>query len=480
MKIVLGLDLGTTSLTALALDVERGEVLARHTLAHQAESTSAEDRQRGFSEWNPQAVAKQAVDCLHAVATQLAELPAGLALTGQQHSVLLVGDNGQPLSPLIGWQDRRGEQLFPDSSRTYTQESAARIGSEAAARTGCRLATGYLVLTLFWMKERGLLPLNARACFLSDWFASRLTATGLVTDPTFAASSGVFDVAANTWGWDLIESLGLPRTLFPEVRSAGTLLGRITNEAAQRTGLPAGLPVFVGLGDNQASFLGSVAQPAESVLVNVGTGGQVAIQIDGFRHDPALETRPFPGGGYLLVCAGLSGGRVYALLERFFREVGSELFCRPGEVSVYEMMNRLAAQVPVGCDGLRCEPFFSGTRQEPLRRGYWSNVSIENWTPGHVTRALLEGMARSFKDGLERMTLHLPRLRRHLIGAGNGMRDNPLLREIVSLEFGMPVQTPRHHEEAAFGAALIAAVGARLIPNLRSAARLIRYQEEDG
>jgi sugar (pentulose or hexulose) kinase len=333
-----------------------------------------------------------------------------------------------------------------------------------------------MAVTLFWMKEHGVLAADARACFLTDWFASLLTGTVPVTDPTFAASSGVFDVAANAWGWDLIESLGLPRTLFPDVRPAGTLLGRLTTALAQRMGLPPGLPVFVGLGDNQASFLGSVAHPAESVLVNVGTGGQVAMQIDHFQHDPALETRPFPGGVYLLVCAGLSGGRVYALLERFFRQVGGELFGVASEGTLFEAMNRLAAQVPAGCDGLRCEPFFSGTRQEPLRRGAWSNISIENWTPGHITRALLEGMARSFKDGVERMSAHIQRPRKELIGAGNGMRENPLLREIVGLEFGLPVRTPRHREEAAFGAALVAAVGAELLPDLRSAAVLIRYE----
>ena len=89
-------------------------------------------------------------------------------------------------------------------------------------------------------------------------------------------------------------------------------------------------------------------------------------------------------------------------------------------------------------------------------------------------------MARSFKDGLSRLTAYLQRPRTQLIGAGNGMRENPLLREIVGLEFGMSVQTPRHREEAAFGAALIAAVGAGLVPDLRAAAGLISYETLKG
>src|SRR5262249_18425532 len=147
-----------------------------------------------------------------------------------------------------------------------------------------------------------------------------LTGTRPVTDPTFAASSGVFDIRAGAWDADLIAALGLSPSLFPEVRPSGAPLGTLTAAMAEATGLPEGLPVFVGIGDNQASFRGSVADLDDSVLVNVGTGGQVSVYTDEFRYDPRLETRPFPGG-YLLADAGLCGGASYALLERFFRQV---------------------------------------------------------------------------------------------------------------------------------------------------------------
>src|SRR5262249_10305933 len=146
-----------------------------------------------------------------------------------------------------------------------------------------------------------------------------LTGRAPVTDPTCAASAGVFDVGAGTWDAAMIEALGLPRALFSEVRQSGDFLGGLTAEAAARTGLPEGLPVFVGIGDNQASFLGSVAQREDTMLVNVGTGGQVTAFTDTFRYDPRLETRPFPRGGFLVVAAGLCGGGSYAVLERFFR-----------------------------------------------------------------------------------------------------------------------------------------------------------------
>src|SRR5262249_57349897 len=99
---------------------------------------------------------------------------------------------------------------------------------------------------------------------------------------------------------------GLPRGLSPPVVASGTRLGGLTGPMAAATGLIEGLPVFVGVGDNQASFFGSVADRAASVLVNVGTGGQVALWHTATRYDPQIETRPF-FDGYLLVSAGPSG-----------------------------------------------------------------------------------------------------------------------------------------------------------------------------
>jgi sugar (pentulose or hexulose) kinase len=307
--------------------------------------------------------------------------------------------------------------------------------------------------------------------------AAALTDRPPVTDATCAASSGLLDVAAREWDTRLLDALGLPRQLVPEVRPTGAPLGGLTPAGAAATGLPAGLPVFVGIGDNQASFVGSVSDPADMVLVNVGTGGQVAAFSERFHSDPQVETRPFPGRGYLLVSAGLSGGAAYAVLERFLRQVGSQLFGAEASGPLFPALNELAAAVPPGADGLRGEPYFSGTRAHPELRATWSGISAENLTPGHLTRALLEGMARTFRAGYERILEDSDQPRQRLVGAGNGLRENAVLAGIVAEAFGMPLSFPRHREEAAFGAALVAAVGAGLFPDLAAAGRVIQYQQ---
>jgi sugar (pentulose or hexulose) kinase len=400
---------------------------------------------------------------------------AGLGITGQQHGVVLVDSSLTPLSPFINWQDRRGEQIDPGSGQSYVRRAIERAGAEARQRTGCRLAAGYLAVTLFWMKETGVLPPNATACFLTDYFGALLTGQRPVTDPTCSASSGVLDIRHDDWDAELLAALELPRALFPDVRPSGDLLGGLSPTMADRCGLPVGLPIFVGIGDNQASFLGSVADRRATVLVNVGTGAQVSVHADQFQPDPLLEARPFPRGGYLLVSAGLAGGGSYAVLERFYRQVGVQLLGVAADDSLYESMNRLAAAVPRGADGLRCAPYFFGTRAEPELRASWTGVSTNNFTPAHLTRALLEGMARTMLDGYERITRHADRRWGRLVGAGNGLRRNRVLARIVAETFALPLFVPAQREEAACGAALLAAVGAGVFPDLDSACRLVHY-----
>ena len=481
MPIVLGLDVGTTTITTLALDTDRGRVVARDTTPNDAETTSPSDKSRGFCEWDARRIAALACRSLQNVARSLAgganEL-AGIGLTGQQHGVVLLNSGLNPLGPFVNWQDRRTEERQGPDGRTYLEQARTLAGEDARQRAGCELSPGYMGTTLYWMKTRGDLPGGAVASFLVDYVGAMLSGERIVTDATSAASSGVFNVRTGDWDNDLIDGLGLPETLFPELGEGSRPLGKLTTPMADATGLPAGLPVCVGIGDNQASFYGSVAELSDTILVNVGTGGQVAAFCDRFLYSPKLETRPFPNG-YLLASAGLCGGRTYAVLEQFFRQVGHLLIDSPAETPIYEAMNQLAASVPRGSDGLRCQPLFTGTRQDPDLRASWSGISARNFTPAHMTRSLLEGMARVFRGGFGEIRATSGRSYTRLVGSGNAVRENRLLADIVADELAMPLREPAHREEAAFGAALSACVGLAIFTDHDSASQIIRYDARE-
>ena len=475
MPVVVSVDLGTTKITSLAMDAESGDVLAVGTIANDANVTLDADRARGRSEWDARRIATQSLSCLRRVTEQLGSRTndvIGIGITGQQHGVVLIDSRGEPASPLINWQDRRALDAMPATSSptgretTWLQAARDSIGEDSWRRTGCRLQPGFMAVTLFWLKANGLLPDAARACFVMDYFGSVLTSQPPITEPSCAGSSGVFNVHARQWDDEAIRALDLPRSLFSEVREAHERCGLITRDAASATGLPVGTPVFAPIGDHQASFLGSVANRRESVLVNVGTGAQVAVFTDGFEFSPPIELRPFPCGGNLLSNVGLAGGWSYQVLEQFLRDVGRAAFDIESPAPLYEVMNRLAAEVAPGADGLRCEPLFSGTRLDPTVRGSITGLSPHNFTARHLALAVLEGMARSLHDGYAAIRQITGRSQTKLIAAGNGLRENPLLANIVSQSFGLPITCTAHREEAAYGAALIARNG--IAPGLLS------------
>jgi len=466
MSVVLGLDIGTTTITALALDAKSGLTIARHSVANKTEIIKPSVDPQGRSEWDAALILQRAVDCLREVAQELGARVSdvsGLGITGQQHGVVLVDQNLQCVTPFINWQDRRGELSASDlngNHDTFIDFAHGLIGTNAQQRNGCQLATGYMGCTLAWLHHYGRLPSGDNtAAFIMDYVAATFASSQIVSSPSSAASSGIFDIHQQAWNLNAINALGLSSDIFPAIGKATDVLGALSEEWATTMHLPEGIPVFVPSGDNQASFVGTVTDSRTQLLINVGTGGQVAIYSEIAAYHPDLEIRPFPLGGYLLVNAGLCGGRSFAELERFFAATIGEFTGSIPSESLFNQMCELASEVPAGSNGLRCSPLFTGTRSRPELRASWENVGLDNFTAGHLIRALLEGMARVFGDGYAMMKEVTGCEMTHIVCAGNGLRENALLRECVELELQLPLQIAAAQEEASIGAAMIAAAG---------------------
>ena len=477
MSLYLGIDVGTTKTAAVILDAHTGLPIA----AEAAANTNQLPTPAALSEWDASAgvdlaftVARKAV----AAARPLGTID-GIGVTGQMHGAVVVADHClEPLTPLVGWQDKRCDLPIGDFPSTIAWMRHL-AGSDLLGRTGCRLATGYLGPTLFWLARRSQLPSSpATACFMPDYVVARLCEQRPVTDPSNAGSSGVFNAVERGWEEDLLRALDLPLPLFPQVLPTGSIIGHLAPAPAAALGLPAGVPVMNALGDNQASFFSSVAEPERDLLINVGTGGQISAALKRFVPPDVLESRCFIGDTFLLVGAGITGGSAYALLRDFIRQVGQEVFGLDVSADLYPTLNRLAEAVAAGSDGLRCDPRFTGTRHDPSQRGSFTEISPANLTPGHLARALLEGVAETFWSIYDEMQAVGLKPRARLVGSGNGIRRNPLLARILAARFAMPLAMPQHAEEAATGAALLAAVATGELPDLAAAGRLIQYVTE--
>ena len=483
MPLLAGLDLGTTKLTAIAFDPDRGEVVCRTALPNEANITSAADRSLGRSEWDAGQIVSRGFDCLRHLVRDLGsrrrEL-AAIGVTGQQHGTVLVNDLLQPLTPLINWQDRRGNELIPGSQETWVERARNLVGDGAIERCGCRLQSGFLATILFWLQQQGRLPERGRACFIMDLFAAHLVGGRLVCEPSAAGSSGVFAPATRSWDTLSLAALGIDPGWLPPIGEANQPLGPLAARWVRELDLPGSIPVAPALGDHQASFVGSIGDRTQDVLVNVGTGAQVAIFTADRHFAPPVELRPFPVSGNLLSNVGLPGGWSYALLEQFFREVIRDFSGQEPTGPLYSRLNELAASVPDGALGLECTATFAGTRSDPHARGRFTGVSPQNFTPAHFTRALLEGMTAGLRAGLETVRQQAPQFQpQRLVAAGNGLRENRLLARLVTRGLGLPLVCTHHCEEAAVGSALTAGVAAGLFPDLATASRTLRHQPVD-
>jgi sedoheptulokinase len=451
MNLLLGVDIGTTKLCVIALDGKTGKI---HTV-RSAPNRGADDGCMDDFEQSPSSIMESVFSLIGEVASSLpdgAKVDA-IGVTGQMHGVLLASKEGKPQGPLVTWRDPVGNRFYGDSGHTIVEEVRLRLGEEQTQRTGTTMASGFGAATLFRLKDR-IRP-NSMALTIHDFLVFRLTGKAL-TDPSDAASWGIYD-AEHQSGWlDGVEkTLELPEGVLPMIQPTGSIAGALQPPIASQLGLSAGIPVAVALGDNQASFIGSVPSLNDSVLFNIGTGGQTSVAIDCFNHKKGLDTRPLVAGKWLRVGASLCGGSALKILASFFSDVGAELF--DTRVPVEQLYDRMVALAASADDKQpRFEPLFQGTRSDPERSASITGLRIDNFDVAHLTRALLRGMMEELVGFCD---ANVPK---HVVGSGNGFRLNPVLRNEFASRLNVEVLLPPNQEEAAVGAAISAGIAVGL------------------
>lgn len=407
-KVILGLDIGTTGISCVVLDTEREAVLATNTTANNSGLPP---------EWVFQTV-KSILD------QQLQQYPqiASIGITGQMHGVLYVDQNGQAVSPFYNWQDGRGDRIYC---------------KEIFQRTGHTVFPGYGFATLYYNQRNQLEPQNAASfCTIMDYVVMQLTGNGTpLMHPTNAASLGLYLLEQNAFDTEAVAALGLSHLSLPIIVKEPAMAGTYQ-----------GIPVGVAIGDNQASFYGSVKQEENTALVNFGTGSQISAVVDRVMPvDAQLEIRPYLFGKYLVCGSALCGGKAYAILEQFF-----SAYVGTGE-SQYETMNCLAQKAYGQKKALKVCTQFCGMRKDPALQGAILEITENNFTPEQLILGVLQGMAEELKQYFD--TMHLEHVT-HLAASGNAIQKNPVLPLVLQDLFGLPVTLTEQKEEAAIGAAL--------------------------
>lgn len=447
---VLGIDIGTTSICAAVIDGETGNVVEAVNTKNDAflETGAAYERAQ-----DPVKILDRVTTITDTLTGKYAPI-AAIGLTGQMHGIVYVDATGRAVSPLYTWQDGRGDLPCRDGG-TYAQV--------LSHITGYKLATGYGVVTHYYNQSNGLVPEAAAAfCTIADYVGMALTGRHMpLTHSSDAASLGLFDLAKGAFDGAAIAAAGMESAMFPKVTEKCAVLGHTAS----------GIPVASAVGDNQASFAGSVSGDDSGVLVNIGTGSQISV-LSAEAFDPGcLEARPFSDGNYLHVGSSLCGGRAFALLEEFFRSVVHA--AGYGCESMYPAMNKLAAGFESLPNGLTIEPLFCGTRENPDSRGSITNIGVDNFAPEYFVVGILWGIIEELYAKYS--TENRPDRIRAIVASGNGVRKIPAMRKMLSKKFGAEVKIPLYTEEAAYGAALFAMAAAGLVPDFKTARRIIRY-----
>lgn len=427
-----GIDIGTSSISGVAYDYEKNKV-EPVTLNNDSTITAAENWEKMQ---NPERILEIVWDILEDFDTRYSDIK-GIGVTGQMHGMLYVDKNGEAVSPLFTWQDGRANRIYKDD-QTY-----AAYLSEA---TGYALATGYGLVTHFYNQENRLVPENAhRLCTIMDYVVMKLSGRKEpLTDYSNGASLGFFDPEKLRFDLEALGKVGIDHSILPALDQSDVCAGYY-----QET-----IPVYSAVGDNQAAFLGSVKDICRSIHVTVGTSSQISVYSEKYIQIPALDTRPFPGGGYILVGAALCGGQAFAMLKDFFEQTLHVFTGKaPAESDLFRIMTSVAYQddkddLPV------VETLFDGTRFMPSKRGHIGNISLTNFTPENLIIGFLKGISRELYAFYRNLPEEIRNQKNTIIGSGNALKKNPLLRLAFEEQFNAGMSFSLYQEEAAFGACL--------------------------
>jgi xylulokinase len=424
MNPLVGLDVGTTGVKALAID-ETGAILARAE-----ESYPLSIPQPGWSEQEPQDWWDAAQRALEALGVE----PASIGLSGQMHGLVVLDDDDRVLRPAILWNDQRtGEECA---------EIEERVGLERLiALTGNRALTGFTAPKLLWLRrhEPETYARIAHVLLPKDYVRFKLGGER-TTDVADASGTLLFDVAQRRWSDEVCAALEIPREWLPRAGES---------------------PEIAGAGDQAAAALGvGVVEPGGALSVVLGTSGVVFAALESFAADPLARAHVFchavPGTwhamGVMLSAAGSF---------RWFRDIVG---------AAYGDLDEEAARVPPGADGLLFAPYLAGERTphpDPNARAAFVGLSLSH-DRGALARAVLEGVAYGLRDSLELLReLGVEAVTARV--SGGGARSDLWLRIVASV-LGLPLELTAVEEGSAYGAALLAGVQAGVWADPREAA----------
>jgi xylulokinase len=440
---LVGLDVGTTGVKALALSPE-GDVLARAEVSYELSTPHP-----GWAEQDPEDWWRAAEQALGALGGQ----PSAIGLSGQMHGLVVLDDRDRVLRPAILWNDQR--------TAAECAEIEERVGlTRLVELTGNRALAGFTAPKLLWLRrhEPDVFGRIAHVLLPKDYVRLRLTAEH-ASDVSDASGTLLFDVANRRWSDELLAELDLDSAWLPRALESPDVSGQTR----------AGVPVAAGAGDQPAAALGVGVDRLGPLSIVLGTSGVVFSALPGYAADPEARVHAFchavPGAWQAMGVMLSAGGSL-----RWLRDLlGTDGY---GELTA-------AAELwPPGGEGLMFLPYLAGERTphaDPHARGALTGLALRH-DRGAVTRAVLEGVAYGLRDSLELLKeLGVEPSAGRV--SGGGARSDLWLRIVASV-LDLPLERTAADEGSAYGAALLGGVASGVFRDVHEAvAACVRVRE---
>lgn len=452
--LILGLDIGTSSVKCLLIDT-KGSITTQAELPNQPQTPKI-----GWAEQATHVWQENVISSIRRCAQDARINPeqvSAIGVSGMVPALVILDEAGNVLRPAIQYNDAR--------ARREIEEFTEQIGPDRFFRlTGASLSAQSIGPKWVWLQRHEPDVCKKAATLMGsyDWLNFILTGERRV-EQNWALESGLYELCTRKWSGEMLETFEIETDLLPPILQPTDLHGRLRPQIAEQCGLRPGIPVVGGSADHVAAALAAGINHAGDVLIKFGSSGDILYCSDEEVADQRLylDYHNIPGKYLPNGCMATSGSLLKWVVEQFC-EADSENAARQG-VNHFDYLNELASTIEPGSDGVIVLPYFLGAKtplNNPQARGVIYGLTLTH-NRHHIYRAVLEAVTYGFRHHIEVLrSLGLP-IRR--IVASEGGARSPLWRQIAADVLKIPVQFLKDNPGSAYGAAIVAGMGAGLI-----------------
>ncbi len=467
MACYLGIDVGTSGTKTLIMD-GYGRVLATASAEHSVESPRP-----GYSEQDPRqwwSAARKAIgEAIHRSGVEGSAITA-VGFSGQMHGLVCLDAAGEVIRPAIIWNDQRSaEQCRQITEKAGGPERLIELCGNVAL-------TSFTLTKLLWVRQHEPEHYDRIAHILLPKDYIRLCLTGeYAGDVSDMSGTMLLDQRTRDWSGRMIELFEIDRAILPPVYESHQVTGRITREVADDLGLAEGTPVVGGGGDQPVGAIGNGIVAEGLVSATLGTSGVVYVHSQQYVTDPRGRVQTFcssVAGEYCLFGCVLAAGGSFQWFRNVLGQAEIERASRDG-VDPYELLTDLAAEAPAGCEGVFWLPYLTGERTphaDPLARAAWIGIT-QRTGRAELARSVLEGATFGMNDALT--ILRERGLEPRQIRLSGGGARSGFWRQLQADIYRAPCVTINAEEGPAYGAAILAGVGAGAFASVPEACKAI-------